>query len=36
LGSSEGISGIVLLLKPMPFPELVLPLDDEFSHHRET
>jgi hypothetical protein len=34
LGSAEGISGIVLLLEPLPFSELILPLDDDFDAHR--
>jgi hypothetical protein len=34
LGSSEGISGIVLLLKPLPFAELILPLNDNADAHR--
>ena len=29
LGSAEGIGSIVFLLKPLPFAELVLPLNDD-------
>jgi hypothetical protein len=34
LGSSEGISGIVLLLGSLPFAELILPLNDNADAHR--
>jgi hypothetical protein len=34
LGSSEGISGIVLLLEPLPFAKLILPLNDNADAHR--
>jgi hypothetical protein len=34
LGSSEGISGIVLLLESLPFAELILPLNDNADAHR--
>jgi hypothetical protein len=35
LGSAEGISGIVLLLKPLPFAELILPLNDNLGCHQD-
>jgi hypothetical protein len=36
LSGAEGIGSIVLLLKPLPFTELILPLDDELGRHRKT
>jgi len=35
LGSAEGISGIVLLLKPLPFSKLILPLNDDRGCHQD-
>lgn len=32
LSGAESISSIVLLLEPMPFSELILPLDDDADH----
>jgi hypothetical protein len=32
LSSAESIGSIVLLLEPMPFSELILPLDDDADH----
>jgi hypothetical protein len=33
LGGSESISGIVFFLKPLPFAELILPLNDNTDVH---
>jgi len=35
LGSAKGISGIVLLLKPLPLAELILPLNDDLGCHQD-
>jgi hypothetical protein len=35
LGSAEGIGSIVFFLKPLPFAELVLPLNDDAGCHRK-